>query len=394
MKILQSYYVWLPLTMSWLYNQVRYLPDEVESHILCDRRENREAFDLPEISTLFEHNSLYANFNFLLRKTGWSRFSPFLRGYLKSGNFDLIHAHFGNMGWEMMPAARPENLPLITTFYGLDVNYLPLQRPVWKSRYRRLFDYSSLILCEGPHMKNAVVELGCPADKVLVHHLGVETEKLPFKVREPGNGPVKILIAGSFREKKGISYALKALQKVAGRHDISVTVIGDRLQEDRSNPEADEIFRLMQSEELKECTRHMGFQPHHRLIEEALDHHIFLSPSVTSGDGDTEGGVPVSIIEMTATGMPVVATTHCDIPNVIHHNVNGMLAGERNTDQLAITLDFLIRQPEKWKGLGENGRKLAETHFNAGKRGQRLAEIYSAVISGTTLPEDQNAVIG
>ncbi len=70
----------------------------------------------------------------------------------------------------------------------------------------------------------------------------------------------------------------------------------------------------------------MGYQPHSTLFAEAYRHHIFLSPSVTASTGDTEGGAPVSLIEMAATGMLIVSTTHCDIPEVIKHGVTGLLA--------------------------------------------------------------------
>jgi len=74
----------------------------------------------------------------------------------------------------------------------------------------------------------------------------------------------------------------------------------------------------------------LGFQPHAILFEEAYKNHIFLSPSVTALDGDTEGGAPVTIIEMAATGMPIISTKHCDIPEVIKDGVTGFLANERD----------------------------------------------------------------
>ena len=393
MKVLHSYYVWLPLTMSWLYNQVRFLPDQVESHIFCDRRDNQPTFDLPLIHSLSDYNRFYHNLNFGLRKTGLGKYSPYLRNLIKKQNFDLIHAHFGNMGWEMMPLAGLAKTPLITTFYGLDVNYLPVQRPKWYRRYKDLFNYSAVVLCEGPYMKSAVQQLGCPPEKILVHHLGVDVEKLPYRPRKLTGDTVKILIAGSFREKKGIRYALQALQKIALKYPVSVTVIGDQVGEKRNQEENNLIIELMNSTELRNCVRHLGFQSHSKLIEEALDHHLFLSPSVTSRDGDTEGGAPVSLIEMTATGMPVVSTTHCDIPNIIRHNKNGLLAGERDVDGLYTHLEQLISNPDSWQDYGKKGRELVESHFDCQKQGKRLNQIYNAVKTNASLPPDQSELI-
>lgn len=391
MKVLHSYHIWLPLTMSWLYNQVRYLPKEVRSEIYCDYRDSSHGFDLPEMHSLEDLPLISAKLNFYLRKVGLSRFSPHLRKTLQSSGYDLLHAHFGNTGWELMPAANADRIPLVTTFYGIDVNYLPKQRPVWYKRYLRLFHYASLILCEGPFMKQSISELGCSPDKIRVHHLGVELNKLPFKPRKPEGETTKILIAGSFREKKGISYAFEALRKLTGKHKLQITIIGDAAKADINKREPRRIYELMQSPELKDHITHLGFQSHDKLIETALDHHLFLSPSVTAADGDSEGGAPVVLIEMTATGMPVISTTHCDIPNVIRHQENGLLAEERNPEQLASHLDYLIDHPDQWDAMGRRGREIAEEDFDVTRQGQRLGEIYSAVINQTRLPEDQRS---
>jgi hypothetical protein len=81
---------------------------------------------------------------------------------------------------------------------------------------------------------------------------------------------------------------------------------------------------------LAERTRLLGFRPQAKMIEEAHRNHIYLAPSVTGSDGETEGGAPVSIIELMATGMPVVSTLHCDIPNVVLDGQTGFLSPERD----------------------------------------------------------------
>lgn len=68
---------------------------------------------------------------------------------------------------------------------------------------------------------------------------------------------------------------------------------------------------------LEDKVRFMGYQPYEVMLGECYKHHIFISPSVASEDGDVEGGAPVTIIEMAASGMPIVSTNHCDIPYVL-----------------------------------------------------------------------------
>src|SRR5690606_22119020 len=87
---------------------------------------------------------------------------------------EILHSHFGNIGWANLDAAREAGLKHVVSFYGMDVNHLPMRDPRWRGRYAELFSAAERVLCEGPNMAAAVVKLGCPAEKVRVHHLGVD----------------------------------------------------------------------------------------------------------------------------------------------------------------------------------------------------------------------------
>ena len=84
------------------------------------------------------------------------------------------------------------------------------------------------VLCEGPFMGDALVRLGCPREKIRIHHLGIETDKIVFVPRRWNSGtPLRVLIAATFTEKKGVPDALEALGRIAGGTKIEITVIGD-----------------------------------------------------------------------------------------------------------------------------------------------------------------------
>ena len=102
---------------------------------------------------------------------------------------------------------------------------------------------------------------------------------------------------------------------------------------------------MIEKYNLRSKVRLLGYQPFSVMLEEAYGHHIFLSPSVTASDGDTEGGAPVGIIEMTASGMPVISTTHCDIPEVIQNGVTGLLAEERDVEGLIDNVRAVYSRP-------------------------------------------------
>ncbi|MGR3293018.1 MAG: glycosyltransferase, partial [Candidatus Scalindua sp.] len=108
--------------------------------------------------------------------------------------------------------------------------------------------------------------------------------------------------------------------------------------------------------------------------------HIFLSPSVTAADGDTEGGSPVGITEAQATGMPVVATYHADIPEVVLDGKTGYLSPERDVEALAQNLEKLVSNSERWGEFGYNARRHIEEEYNVRTQIRKLEDIYHSAV--------------
>ena len=380
LKVIHNYRCWLPITQTWLYNQVRYLPDNIENHIVCERTVHLEQFYLPNIHSF---NSI-PKWQFYLDKT-WRKLK--LRRHLefyvrvaKREKAALLHSHFGDAGWANLKLAQKAGLKHVVTFYGRDVNCLPKEEPIWVQRYQELFEAVDLILCEGSHMAQCIVKLGCPKNKVRVHHLGASIDEIEFKPRVwTPQTPLKVIICATFREKKGIPYALEALGQLQSKTPLEITIIGDAIPKELAGQkEKQKILETIAKYNLNSKVRFLGYQPHDVFLKEAEQHHIFMSPSVTASDGDTEGGAPVSIIEMAASGMPIVSTTHCDIPEVIVDGVTGLLAPERDVSGLLSNLTYLIDNPD-WNKMLILGRKHVESEYDAQTQASKLAQIYQEV---------------
>jgi len=160
---------------------------------------------------------------------------------------------------------------------------------------------------------------------------------------------------------------------------LEITIIGDEHGEARTVREKQKMLGVIARENLGGRTRLLGYQPYRVVMEEALRHHVFLSPSVTASDGDSEGGAPVSLIEMSASGMMIVSTTHCDIPGVVVDGTTGLLAPERDVDALVAHLRRLTANPGAWRAMQDAGRSHIEAEFDAGRQGERLGTIYREV---------------
>lgn len=307
------------------------------------------------------------------------RREPFLARQFRRHAVRLLHAHYGPMGWELLRVGEATGLPLVTTFYGYDMSMLPAQGD-WAERYATLFTSGDLFLVEGPHMRTALIRLGCPAGKVRIQRIGINLALIPFRPRGPAVGrPARLLFCGRFAEKKGLPDALEALAAVRARHQqVELCVIGDGEERPR-------VEQLIVSRGLRDCVRLLGLQPYEVLRQELAVADILLAPSRTAANGDSEGGAPTILLEAQAAGLPVVATTHADIPYVVVAGKSGLLAPEGDSAALAECLKSLLETPERWAEMGRAGRRHVEQEHDVRTTAAGLEEAYLALITESAM---------
>ena len=384
LAVLHSVPRWLPQTETWLYTQVRFLPASINNHVACEHTENLDQFPVQNLHCMQDQPAWRSLRDRALRKLRVRHHLGYQDTAARVSHARLLHSHFGFTGWRDLAVARRHGLAHAVTFYGADVQFYPRRNPRWRARYREMFGHIDRVLCEGPHMGREIAALGCPETKIHVHHLGIDLSLIPFEPRvwKPGE-PLRVLLSGSFREKKGLPLAIEALGRIQHEVPLEITIFGDATSEERSIREKQRILETIARHGLGSRTRLLGFRPYRDVMDEARRQHLFVSPSVTAEDGDTEGGAPVSLIEMSASGMMIASSTHCDIPGVILDGRTGFLAPEGDADGLVACLRRIIADPSVWGGMQRAGRAHIEAEFDARRQGERLAAIYRTLVPVT-----------
>ena len=363
-------------TLNWVHTQIRHVPN-YDHYVMTGKVMNLDSYPVqvfhPKTAPV-----VTSNWNRLIQRLGYMPLQNY-RCYSKTLRMHrpiLINAHFGCTGFFMLSLKKKYNLPLITRYYGYDIGILP-RMPIWKTRYRQLFAEGDLFIVEGTNMRSTLVDLGCPEEKIYVHHLGIELEQIEYRVRNSPHNVIRVLMAGTFKEKKGFKYALRALKAVTERLaniNVIITVIGDGMLKD-------ELYSLAYEIGLYDSIKWMGYQSHDIFVKALNEADLFLAPSVTAINGDTEGGAPVAIIEASASGIPVVATTHADIPEVVLDGKTGYLAPERNVEMLVEAICRLALNPELRREFGRCARLHIEENYEAVQQGKKLTDIYAYVES-------------
>jgi colanic acid/amylovoran biosynthesis glycosyltransferase len=373
-------HVWFQPTETFLHTCVRSFR---RSAPLLIGYEHINAGDFPvacPVVPLYPRGSWRARWN--ARSPAWwsgdelARFDTrAARDALSAHGAEVLHAHFGQTGYGVLRLKRRTALPLVTTFYGADASQR-VRLPGWRERYAELFAEGELFLAEGPRLAARLVELGCPAEKVAVHPITIEPERYRFRVREPKarDERVRLFFCARLCEKKGLAFALRALALVKDKYPtVELRIGGD-------GPDAAAARALVEELGLQDAVRFLGFLSHERFLAELDAADVFVQPSVTASDGDTEGGAPTTLLEAQACGVPILASRHADIPQVVPEGESGLLSAERDSEGLAENLHTLLAGPERWAEMGRAGRAHVEAQHAALPQTARLEDRYLQLV--------------
>lgn len=367
--------LYLPLTQTFIYEYLKNIKS-FESIVVTEKVQNLELFPYDNLCIVRQRSraeKAVDKISYMLTGRRPAKQSSYEK-IVVNREAQLLHGHFGWSAATTVPLKRSLGLPLVTTFYGVDVSALPKQNG-WLEVYKQLFEEGDLFLVEGNQMKQSLAGLGCPIDKIAIQHIGVDVEKIEFKTRKPPkDGKIRILMCGSFIPKKGIPFGIEAFTEVRReRDDIQLIIVGDG----HMRPQ---IESLIEHLGISTSVSLLGYRTHVEYLEQASKAHIFMAPSLTDDYGDSEGGAPTVLLEMQAAGLPVISTFHADIPEVVVDGESGFLVAERNSDALAEKLLFLIEHPDLWESMGLAGRKHIERNYNIRIEAEKLERIYQQFV--------------
>ena len=382
LKIGHFHPVWLPNTMTWLYRQISGLNTYSENYIYCEIKENLDQFPFDRLRCFSDFSSGTKIRDRITKKMGFSHGLNSLVYAMKRDKIDILHSHFGHIGVTGAEIAKEIGIPHVVSFYGMDIHQIPKKYPHFALKYDQMFADTDRVFCEGSFMADSIIKLGANPNQMCVHPLGIELNKIEFATREwSPDKPLRVLIAASFRQKKGIPLAIEALGTVSKHTNLEISVVGDSGNDVDSLKEKNRIFDVVKKYQLQEKVTFLGFKSHDELFKIAKEHHLFIQPSIHAEDGDSEGGIPVTLIEMAATGLAIVTSNHCDIPALIRDRDTGWIANENDLEDLIITIERAINDISKWPEITKRARKHIESNYNAHTQSKKLFEEYERIIN-------------
>jgi len=286
----------------------------------------------------------------------------------------LLHIYFGHIGVHLLPLIRAWKNPSIVSFHGADV-MVDMNKPAYREATLRMLDAVTLVLVRSESLRRAVVDLGCDPKKIEIQRTGIPLEEFPFRDRAvPKNGEWRFVQAGRLIEKKGLPVTLRAFSTFLKKHpNATLTIAGE-------GPLLPELQRVVDELGITDRVSFTGFVSQEQLREIYYRSHIFLHPSQTGRDGNQEG-IPNSMLEAMATGLPVFATEHGGIPEAIENGASGVLVPEHDDEALARAMLSAVQDPGLLSRIGPMGADAVRKKFDLQQQVQRLEEIYLRMIA-------------
>lgn len=310
-----------------------------------------------------------------------------LDSLLERHGADLMHIYFGHTGVHLLPFIEQWDKPCVVSFHGADVAQKPEIKD-YPAKLRRLFKAVPLVFARSQSLVDRLVHLGCPPEKLRINRTGIPLNEFPFVDREPPrNGKWRVVQACRLIPKKGVATSLRAFAIFKKDNPGAEFFIAGK------GPLQPELEMLAGGLGILRDVHFVGFLPQPKLLELYASSHLFLHPSEISPNQDQEG-VPNSVLEAMATGLPVVATRHGGIPEAVDHGRTGFLVAEEDHVGLANAMQLITSLPASLKQMGEHAHAAVRQRFGQDAQIDQLESFYEEAITmnGTAEPVKSRAV--
>ena len=298
-----------------------------------------------------------------------------LRRMLKSGMFDILHAH-----WILPQGAcallanqfvdRP--VPVVTTAHGADV--YALQWPGLNSVKAWVLRRSRAVAAVSKAMEADLRALVAPNSiAVGVLPMGVDLRHQFTPPRKRARDLQQILFVGRLVPKKGVHHLIAAMNKVVESvSEARLIVVG-------SGPEESRLRALASPLKLRNHISFYGAATREMVPKLMQTSGIVVVPSVTAPDGDREG-LGLVTIEALGCGCSVVAHDFAAIHDVIADGKTGLLVPQGDESALGEALLRLLKDPDLQRELGAKGRQFVLERFDWESAADRYANLFVKIL--------------
>jgi len=288
---------------------------------------------------------------------------------LKNNEIDVVLVEYGTHAHKLLPILKVANLPFVVHFHGYDAS---VQKTIQAcNSYKEVFSFATNVVAVSKKMEQMLLDLGCPKEKLVYNVYGPQPE---FESVAPTFAKKQFVGIGRFTDKKAPYYTIMAFKEVAQKHpDARLLLAGNGTL-------MNVCVNLVKQYQLEKQVQFLGVvtpDAYRVLLSESL---AFVQHSIVAASGDMEG-TPLAVLEASVAGLPVIATKHAGIPDVIIDGETGLLCEEHDVHGMANNMLQLMDDVEYAKKMGASGKQHILNNYSMQRHISALQNILLEVIS-------------
>lgn len=306
-----------------------------------------------------------------IRRRNLSALSAVVR-FLRNNTFDIINTHSSTDSWLFAAASKFLRLPtglVRTRHISADVGRDPFTHWVYRYGVDR-------VVTTGERLRANLIERNrLPPEHVVSVPTGIDLKTfvpgnqpaVRRKLGLPGDKPL-IGIVATLRSWKGHRYLIEAANILRDKR-CHFAIVGD-------GPMREKILEQLTQLNLSDCFTCPGNIDNVAEWMQAMD--LFVLPSYANE------GVPQSIMQAMACGIPVISTPIGSITEAVSDGETGLIIPAQNADRLASSISTLIGNEELRRRYGANAREKAMHQFGKDRMLDRMQEVFDSVLPVTS----------
>lgn len=296
-------------------------------------------------------------------------FSIFILKYifhlLINKNVKIIHIHISSKGSFFRKAlilfiAKVFNKKAILHIHGSEFDLFYLNAPDFiKKIITNTLNNSDLIIVLSKQWEEKISKISSnPHIKVLYNPTVIK------ELQNSHSGNVNILFMGRLGKRKGTYDIIEAAKHIES-DNVTINMYGDG--------NVEEFKKLVIDNDLQDTIKINGWISGDEKKEVFKNSNILILPSYNEG-------LPISILEAMAYGMPVISTPVGGIPEAVENGFNGFLIQPGDYKALAEKIDILANDSKLREKMGLESYKIAKERFDIKVIAKQLEDIYDNLL--------------
>ena len=275
---------------------------------------------------------------------------------LKKIDPDIIHVQSTMIGMAGFLSKMLLRKPYVIFAHGSDIYH---HWAFHKFSSRLVFRRASAVIALTEHMKREMQKIYNREILVIPNGVSLKSfesittpEILRGKLGLDKTAEI-LLFVGRLHTVKGLKYLIEAMKIISHKHaKVNLVLVG-------GGNERQYLHEMVKKLRLSKCVLFVGQVPNSKISEYMFASDIFVLPSLSEG-------LPVTILEALAAGLPIVTTNVRGLPEIVKNGENGFTVDPQNPTQLAERIMFLLSNNElRQKIFANNVIKAKEYSWEA-----------------------------